>query len=161
MSSPPSSTLVFAASVPASARTRVERLFFFNPRQRDFHTGIHETIEVLGIPTLVEADGRVWIEVRSGTTQCLFACDPAAQDRPVGVVLYARPDPETLWVSHVAVDPEYGVLNPGDRTSVGIILFNQVVEIARRIRGVTRIKLPYRGDAYLTIQPTRASGAES
>lgn len=156
MSPPRNNPLVFTASVPATARRRVERLFFFNPHQHALHARIHEAIEALGIPAIAEADGRVWIEVRSGTTQCLFACDPARGDDPVGVVLYARPDPTTLWISHVAVDPDYGLHNDDDQPSIGIALFNQVVEIAKRIRGVTRIKLPYRGEAYMPIATSEA-----
>lgn len=143
--------LTFTATVPASARAIVEALFFFNPHQHDSAPGIHETIDQLGIPQIVESGDKVWIEVSSGTTQCLFACDPEADGRPVAVVLYGRPDPETLWVSHVAVDPQYGLHNPADHPSLGIMLFNQVAEIARRIRGVRRLRLPYRRDTFVDI----------
>ena len=141
----------FSAHLPASLRQELEALFFFNPRQPESREGIVATVEELGAPIVVESGDRIWIGVPSVGTQCLFACE--TQDgvqRPVGVVLYGRPQPDVIWIFHLAVDPGRvcGRLGAG----VGWLLVEKVREIAGRMKGVARIRLPYRKDRFLPVR---------
>jgi hypothetical protein len=144
----------YAATVPLDMRPAAEALFFFNPRQGESYDGILATVERTGAPTIMERDGRVWIGVPAGNTQCLFAFDRSlAPPRPVGVVLYGRPAPEVIWISHLAVDPFYTYGNKNRDAGLGYLLVEKVREIARSIKGVTKIQLPYRRNCFLRVRP--------
>jgi hypothetical protein len=143
----------FSATVPAGLRPAVEALFFFNTRQGDSAQGILATVERTGTPAIVEREGRVWIGVPSGNMQCLFACDTSLDPpRPVGVVLYGRPAPDVIWISHLAVDPAFTSSSSNRWSGLGGILVEKVQGIACRIKGVRRIQLPYRRDCFLQVR---------
>ena len=65
----------FVSAVSPGMRGAVEALFFFNPRQRRVREGIRVSVELFGHPKILEQDGKLWIGVSSGATQCLFASD--------------------------------------------------------------------------------------
>ena len=130
-------------------REAVEALFFFNPRQPLLRSAISATVERTGVPRIVELDGRVWIDVPSHAMQCLFACDSTLE--PVGVVLYDRPSLDILSVSHLAVDPAYSSGGGNGGGGLGLLLIERVREIARRIKGITRIQVPYKSQCFLRV----------
>lgn len=137
--------LVFAATLPLDMRAAVETLFFFNPRQSQRSEGIHATVASAGMPTLATNADRVWIEVPPGRTQCLFACDTARdRSRVAGVVLFSRPEVDTIWITHLAVDPDYAYGGEHAALSVAAQLVDRVAVVARSIKGVEWIRLPYR-----------------
>ena len=140
--------IVFSATVAVGMREAVETLFFFNPRQPLLRSAISATVQRTGVPRIVELDGRVWIDVPSHSMQCLFACDSAL--KPVGVVLYDRPSPDVLCVSHLAVDPAYAS-GGGKGGGLGLLLIERVRQIARRIKGISRIQVPYRSQCFLRV----------
>ena len=140
--------IVFSGTVPNDMREAVEALFFFNPGQPLLRSAISATVQRTGVPRIVELDGRVWIDVPSHSMQCLFACDGTS--KPVGVVLYDRPSPDVLSVSHLAVDPAYASRG-GQGGGLGLLLIERVREIARRIKGITRIQVPYRSQCFLRV----------
>jgi hypothetical protein len=139
-------------TLASELREEVERLFFFNPRQPVFEAGIRASVEKHGIPQIMEQDGRIWIGVPSGTTQCLFACDLRHEPaRLAGVVIYARPTPSTLCITHLAVDPDYAVMGGDASFGLGMVLVGAVRQVARRMNGVISLQLPYRSRAYLPV----------
>jgi hypothetical protein len=152
----------FSATVPAKMRQAAEALFFFNPRQGNSINGILATVERTGVPAIMERDGQVWIGVPSGNMQCLFAFDHKLEPpRPVGVLLYGRPTPDVIWISHLAVDPVYTYGNRNRGAGLGWVLVEKVREIARSIKGVTKIQLPYRRNCFLQVrvpEPPPATG---
>ena len=155
-----SERIAFAATVPLAMRPEVEALFFFNSRQSLSQEGIHTAIVQTGMPTIAENDDRVWIDVPSGKTQCLFACDERSEPfRPVGVVLYSRPIADTIWIAHVAIDPDYAYGGENATLEVAARLVDRVMAIARSIRGVTRIQLPYREGCYLRVKRPKSTQA--
>lgn len=146
------SAIQFHGTVPAMMRGVVEDLFFFNAKQKLLIQQIETMVEMTGVPFIAERDERIWIDVPSGSMQCLFACHGTT--RPIGVLLYGRPDPDLLRISHLAVDPEY---DPGDNGGPGMagIMVNKLQEIARSIHGITRIELPYRRGRFLSVRSQR------
>jgi len=142
---------VFSATVSLKVREVVEALFFFNPRQPLLRSAISATVERTGVPKIVELDGRVWIDVPSRAMQCLFACDNYLETCEPVVVLYERPKADVLSISHLAVDPAYA--SRGDRSGagLGLLLIERVRQIARRIKGVTRVQVPYRDQCFLRV----------
>jgi hypothetical protein len=153
---------VFCATVSAKMRGVVEALFFFNPRQALLHTAISATVERTGIPKILELDCRLWIDVPSRDMQCLFACDSYLKTcKPVGVVLYERPKVEILSISHLAVNPEYAFRGGHLGAGLGLLLIERVKEIARRIKGVTHVQLPYRNQCFLRVWHPQGESADS
>lgn len=141
-----------SADLPAALLPDLEALFFFNPYQPDSRKGIIATVAKTGTPEIMQSSTRVWIGVPSGNTQCLFACETQDnKQRPVGVVLYSRPEPNVIWISHLAIAPD----RVGGRHGIGLgcFLVEKVREIACQIKGVTRIQLPYQRDRFLPIRP--------
>jgi len=148
---------VFSATVPLGMRPAVEALFFFNPRQSLLREGIHATIAQTGMPTIVANDAKVWIDVPQGSTQCLFACDEGVQPfRISGVALYTRPAFDTIWIAHLAIDPDYSYGGAHATLEVARRLVGQVMTIAHSIKGIGRIQLPYRHGSYLRVPRTQA-----
>ena len=142
----------FISAVSPGMRDAVEALFFFNPRQGRVREGIRESVELFGRPKILEQDGKLWIGVSSGAMQCLFACDQSREPaRLAGVMLYLRPSPEVLSITHLAVDPDYTAGGGCGGDGLGLLLIEQVRQIARRINGVRRIELPYRKRCFLPV----------
>jgi hypothetical protein len=138
----------FAGTTSAKMRKRVERLFFLNPRQRSLIPAIKAAVAQTGTPRIAERGERIYLEVPSGAMQCLFASD--GKGRPVAVALYGRPEPAVIWISHLAVDSNFKT----DRTEpeLAAIMVNKILEIARRVEGVTRLRLPYRNESFLKVR---------
>jgi hypothetical protein len=142
----------FHAALPLEMRPEIEDLFFFHPRQPLLQAGIHAAVARAGMPTITEQNGKVWIGVPSGRTQCLFACDEGVEpSRPIGVVLYSRPVVDTIWITHLAIDPDYA--HGGDHAALQVAarLVDRIMAVARSIKGITRIQLPYRENCYLRV----------
>ena len=156
-----SDRIVFLAALPREMRPEVEALFLFNPRQQLQGKGIHATISHAGMPTIVEKDGKVWIDVLPGTTQCLFACAEGIEPfRAVGVILYSRPAIDTIWITHLAIDPDYAYGGRQATLKVASRLVDRVMTIAQSIKGITRIQLPYRDRCYMRVaRPATASSS--
>lgn len=133
-------------------REVVEALFFFNPRQQRVREGILLSVERYGSPEILEQGGRLWIGVSSGVMQCLFACDQSwSPARPAGVVLYVRPVPEILSITQLAIDPDYASGGSRGGEGLGLLLIEQLRQIARRIKGIRRVELPYRKRCFLPV----------
>lgn len=148
----PSEGIQFVAALPVEMREAVEALFFFNPRQYVVRQGIREVVQRTGVPSIVERDGKLWVAGPSAETQCLFAYHAAqVPARVIGIVLYARPSPTVLEVTHLAVDPEYAFGGAGGGAGLGLVLIEKIREIARRINGVRQIQLPYRRGCLLSV----------
>jgi hypothetical protein len=143
--------IVFSSTVSSKWRTIVEALFFFNSRQSSLHAAISSTIARTGIPRLIERDRRLWIDVPERSLQCLFACDRLSKSRVVGVVLFERPVFDTLVVLHLAVDPACTSRSSDNETGLGWTMVCKVAQIARSIKGITRVQLPYREDCFLRV----------
>lgn len=60
----------------------------------------------------------------------------------MGMVIYIRPTADQVVVVHLALS---GIMSEGSKARTGVLirLLRQVRKIASRVRGVTRIRLPY------------------
>lgn len=146
--------IVFVSTVAPQMRQALEDLFFFHPRQAELHEAITGVLKQTGVPRVeLDALGQLTIGVPSGLLQCLFACEVFPRcGRPVGIVLYGRPEPDLLAICHLTVEPAYAY--GGVHASFGLasLLVCRIEEIGRRIKGIDRIQLPYRKECYLRVQ---------
>jgi hypothetical protein len=142
----------FVSCLPIRQRASLERLFFFNPRQRLLLDGIRGSLERFGRPGIIENDGKLSIGLAETETQCLFACVAGLRtSRLVGVVVYARTRPETLSVAHLAVDANYTHVGERGTEGLGFVLIEKVRQIGHCINGVRWIQLPYANDSFLPV----------
>jgi hypothetical protein len=154
--SPPQPTPVleefdFSSTLPASLRSELEELFFFNHLQRRHRKGIVAAVEQIGNPTIVQEGERIWIGTLSGGTQCLFARGVLkATGRLLGAVLFGRPDPDLIRIWHIAVAHEG--IGRNQRIQVGSALVEKVRITAHAIKGVNRIRLPYSNGRFLRVR---------
>jgi hypothetical protein len=142
----------FTSAVGRERWDDVESLFFFHPRQRGLIEPIRRSVEAWGTPEILRRDNRIYLGIPKHDAQCLFACHRRrAPQRPVGVVLYLRPQPEVLSLLHLAVGPEY--THDGAFGDLGLaqLLVSEVRHLARRVAGVRRIQLPYCEERYLPV----------
>lgn len=68
-----------------------------------------------------------------------------------------RPAADTIWISHLAVDPAYAY--GGEHAALGIAmrLVDRVMTIARSVKGVARVQLPYRDGACMRVDRAGAA----
>src|SRR5215467_8629255 len=99
--------LSFSSVLRSEYRDDLEALIFFNPQQERVEAAVIQCIEKYG-KLGIAVDGellRVRVEGLADI-QSLFAFDGAesqATDRLVGLIVYVRPNLETIVVLHVAV----------------------------------------------------------
>jgi len=146
----------FSSTLVSSLRPELEKLFFFNPLQRSQRRGILEALEQTGTPAVMQSGERIWIGTPAGDTQCLFACGiHGTKRRLLGAVLFGRPAPDLISIWHIAVGHEG--IGRNQRIQVGSALIEKVREAARSIKGVAKVRLPYRGLCVLSVQhPVKA-----
>lgn len=142
----------FVSAVDAQMWKDVEALFYFHPRQGELIGSIRSSVEAHGSPEILRRGGRIYVGIPKNDAQCLFACHPARRPGvPVGVVLYLRTAPELLRILHVAVAPPYELDGPLGQRQLALRLVNEVRALARRIKGVRRVQLPYCEGRFLPV----------
>jgi hypothetical protein len=131
--------LAFQSTLPADHREALERLMFFNHRQRQAETAITRAVELFGIPTIVPEGSGVRVAVDAcPDVQCLFAIERGRRsDALAGMVIYLRTSVEEVLVLHIAVADRYG------RKGLEVVaaLVRTVRAAAERLRGVERLTM--------------------
>ncbi len=123
----------------------LERLLFFNPLQEKALDGIHHSIREHGVPSIYLDNGRLRVKVEEPSeVQTLYALDDA-KGKPmlVGVMVFARSEPETIDLLHIAIREEYSRF--GEKADAGLVskFLDQLRQIAKRLKGVHSICLKY------------------
>jgi len=119
----------------------LERLMFFNPRQKTALSGIVDSIEMFGEPIVYNDGERLRVKVKKlDEVQTLFALDG---DIFAGVLLYSRVSHERLVVIHIAVDENYSSHGKFAGKLLVLRMSQQLRESARRIKGIETIRMMY------------------
>jgi hypothetical protein len=136
-------TIEFKSHVPATQRTALEALLFFNTCQDRVSACIADAIEKFGAPEIVADKDRLRIHMRNmPDVQSLFAID-ARTGRPVGVAVYARQDVEHVTVMHLGISAEFASGGPRANEQLLLRLLREVRRSTRRVKGVRRLELYY------------------
>lgn len=135
------SDIVYSSFLNPSLKRELEKLFFFNDRQSVYIQEILETVRLFGEPKLVQRNDGLWIHLpKIPHAQCLFGVD-SKNNSLVGVAIYTREDLEELEILHLATCSAWqGIDCP--EAFLGELL-SQLVKIAKRLRGIEKIRLPY------------------
>lgn len=123
----------------------LEQLFFFNPDQERMRSGIRAAVEHYGRPQIVFRQKSLRIALGNAPeAQTLFALqDRFLRPRLAGCVVYLREHLDQLAVAHLAVAPDLVLASGNQSIPLAVELLTQVIQIARQIRGITRVTLPY------------------
>ncbi len=144
--------MAFVSSVDEGLWKDVEALFYFHPRQASLIESIKRCVDEFGAPEILRQGGRLRVGIPKNDAQCLFACHRERRPGvPVGVVVYLRTSPEVLHILHLAVHPGYERDGQHAELDLALQLVNQVRQVACRIAGVRRVRLPYRDAGFLSV----------
>ena len=131
--------------LPATMRGQLETLLFFNSGQHRMRHAIQATIDLYGIPELIDDQG--WLRVQVAgvhEVQTLFAVhEEDGRARPVGVVVYVRDTFERITVVHVGVADDYACGGPYASERVLPRLLQQIRQVARRTTGIRHVEVAY------------------
>ena len=131
--------LLFQSTLTACQREALERLMFFNQRQRQAEGAITRAIDLFGSPRIVSDASGLRVAVGSGVeVQCLFAIERGQRsDALAGMVMFLRTSAEDVLVLHIAVADRYG------RRGLEVVaaLVRAVRASAARLRGVRRVTM--------------------
>jgi hypothetical protein len=137
--------LFFSSILKDTYYGELENLLFFNVHQQAFRSGIIQSVETYGTPTILRDGDRLRIKVGElSVVQSLFALE---SDRPdaqlLGIVLYYRESIEQLTILHIAIQSEYAVTGSQSEQLLALRLLQKVRESAAHIKGIQSVALLY------------------
>lgn len=136
-------SIEFKSHVPATQRSALEALLFFNTCQDRVSDCIANAVERFGAPEIVADRDRLRIHMQDmNDVQSLFAIEKET-GRPVGVAVYTRQDVEHVTVMHIGIAAEYASGGPKAGTQLLLRLLREVRRSTRRMKGVRRVELYY------------------
>lgn len=128
----------------------LEALLFFNPQQGNWRRRIVASVEKYGNPMLVERHGGLRIEMPGAPdSQTLYALAESSRFAELaGLLSFNRNNDSEFEILHLAVRFEYTIAGGMDENSVAFLLVRELRHIARQVKGIQAIRLPYqRGKA--------------
>jgi hypothetical protein len=134
-------TYHFTSTLPLEQRESLEQLFFFNPKQADYLAEINEAVLQFGSPFIEQTQNGIRLSLpKFPEAQCLFVAYQESTSL-LGTAIYTLNDDQELEILHMATASNIFYDNPS--SEITYALFLEVLRIARRIKGVNRVRLPY------------------
>jgi hypothetical protein len=147
------SSLFLSSRAPKDCKDALEKLLFFNPRQHIVRDGIIESLKQFGHPRVEEGEDGLKLRIGDHEVQTLFAFDRKGRKSVLaGAIIFLRTAHEEISVLHVAVDPKYALQGKKAGMGLGVMLVEQVKEIASRIVGIKRIVFFYRQQVVIRLK---------
>jgi len=135
---------VFRSSLDPSFSGAVERLVFFNHRQREAESAIAYAVNTYGTPAMASDTQGVRVVVNGrDDAQCLFAL--ASREGRLdlaGMVIYIRISREEIVLVHIATAQRHSRTRQA-ALEVVMALVRAVRGVAHRLRGVERLSVLY------------------
>jgi len=130
----------------------LKKLIYMNPHQSRDEEGIRRALKAYGQPHINEIADTLRIHVGESVPQSLFAYDEAdPSGHPVGVVIFSRTDPETIFIIQISIDPDYAMHGLHADLGLGVLLIEKVRAIAAQVVGIRKIQIFYRGRVELKV----------
>lgn len=127
--------------LPETAKPSLQKVFYFNPRQGCYYEEIVASVEQFGDPEICHATEEFTLVLpKLPEAHCLFACDELSGVL-CGVVIYVRHVREEMEILHLATSQEWQA--DGNVAVTSALLVGKIVEIARAIKGIERVLMPY------------------
>ncbi len=138
--------LQFTSLLSPSYQESVEELLFLHPQQGRFRDTILDCIAAHGVPRVVARSDGLRVELGGQTpVQTLYALTVGLpQDEVIGCVVYTRNAAEELEILHIAVRDDYTVRGCNADQQVTFALIQELCSVARRIKGVSGVRLAYK-----------------
>ena len=141
-----------SSTVHKESLDTLRNLIFQNPRQLLDEEGIRRALKACGQPRIHQIANELRIHIGDSVPQCLFAYDEAdPSENPVGVVMFSRTDPETIYIVHIAVHPDYAMYGANAKVGLGLLLLDKVRAIAAQVVGVRKVRIYYRRNIELKV----------
>ena len=142
---------MFTSVLPEIHRDSLEKLLFFNSKQDTISDALLSAIERFGKPRIKLDDGLLRVSLDSGIdAQTLFALDASkVGEQLAGIIVYVRVK-DKIAIPFVAVDDDYTIRGVRANMYLCCGLVNEVIRIARCVKGVSSVSLYTRG-----VEPVR------
>ncbi len=153
-----SAMISFTSVLNESFSPQLEELLFFNPNQAVVSREIEATATLFGSPKIRRMDGRLFLDFNPpyspSAFQSLFILDQSRRHKElIGTLIYHRAQ-NKLVLLFVAIDEEFTY--DGSRSDECLLLnvVRQLIDIGRRIKGITEIEIELRGQqkAYIPLR---------
>lgn len=124
-----------------SVKPALQDLFFFNPRQGLYHDEIIAAVSQFGEPQIFESEKGITLALpKLPEAQCIFAVDQSSSSLGAAV-LFTRHGHAELEILHLAMSESWQASGDVGATTMAVIA--KMKEIARSIRGIDALRLPY------------------
>jgi hypothetical protein len=133
--------LCWRSWLPESAKPALQEMFFFNPRQGLYCEEIVAAVSQFGEPQIFQAGEGLTLGLpRFPEAQCLFAVEQSSSN-PCAGILFTRHGNAELEILHLAISASWQA--SGDLRSTTLTVVAKMKQIARSIRGIDLLRLPY------------------
>lgn len=120
----------------------LKELLFFNEEQTKYKDSIVASIELFGLPEIVQTNEKYSIKVKKQPdSQTIFAFDDS--DNLLGVALFCRDSKENISLIHLAVKNRLSQKYVKEYENVALSLVENLINIAKKIKGIETITILY------------------
>lgn len=138
------------SALPLTYRDELERLFFFNRKQRRIASRITQSVVEYGKPVLVEKLNEIILCVPTNpAVQTVYILDGDPPEAALlGVLLYARTSFERVTVLHVAFHEHCSRLFKQEGINVPLMAISRLLDGFKRIQGLQELTIFYSNTKY-------------
>ena len=141
--------IIFTSKLEKRYSEELEKLLFFNPRQKDYIAHITNSINLFGLPEIEFANDNIKITIDGlPDAQTLYALDTENLSL-IGIMIFSRIDDENLILLHIGVIEDYSSVGIYSDELLVPMFIHKLRKIAKMIKGVKMITLMY-GHSKLT-----------
>ncbi|MCU7937925.1 MAG: hypothetical protein KZQ64_05710 [gamma proteobacterium symbiont of Bathyaustriella thionipta] len=141
--------ILFTSELNKQYSKALEKLLFFNPRQKDYILNITHSINLFGQPEICSVDDNIKLTLNGlHDAQTLFALN-SENKVLIGVMIYSLVDDENMVLLHIGVTNKYSSKGIHSDQFLVPLFIQRLRHIAKVIKGVKMITIMY-GHSRLT-----------
>ncbi len=130
----------FKSTLDLDKMGELEKILYFNNNQGKCSVNIIKTIELYGIPRIIEKNNSLLIAFEETDCQNLFV---TKNDELIGVLIFYRNKPDNIDLIHIAVDEKYSSMGEYVDNFLFLKMIQKLKNIARMIKGIKTITIKY------------------
>ena len=131
------------STLQPTMRNQLENILFFNSLQNNYIESISHSISLFGEPKVLISGESLRVEIDGiPNVQTIFALT-SDKKTLAGIIIYLRTDQDNIAILHVGVIGEYSSLGIYAKGMLVPKLIQNIIRIARTIKGVTVVTLMY------------------
>jgi hypothetical protein len=118
----------------------LEKILYFNDNQGECSENIIKTIELYGIPRVIEKNNSLLIVFEETDCQNVFV---TKDDELIGVLIFYRNKLDNIDLIHIAVDEKYSSKGKYFDNFLFLKMIHELKNIARMIKGIKTVTIKY------------------